>query len=307
VVALDLPYTALEGRSVRLEPYGGSHLQGLSVALGRPEVFAGGWGGGRAASCAGDAFADWLLTYLPLGSAHVYVVMDAHRAVIGTTTILDLNPDAETAHIGYTAYSPEVWGTTVNPACKLLLLTHLFDHGFGRVKLQADVLNARSRGGIEKLGAQFEGIARRDAQRADGSWRDAAVYSIIADDWPKVQAGLEARCDGYGRYAHTMDDGVLDELVSLRRSIDNIDAALIHLLAERFKSTQAVGRLKAATQMPPSDPERERVQIERLRALATDAQLDPAFAEKWFNFIVAEVIHHHEQIATTGTIATDIA
>lgn len=95
------------------------------------------------------------------------------------------------------------------------------------------------------------------------------------------------------------------ELESLRRSIDNIDAALIHLLAERFKSTQAVGRLKAATHLPPSDPEREKTQIARLRALAEDAHLDPAFAEKWFNFVVAEVIHHHEQIATTGTIATE--
>jgi chorismate mutase len=102
-----------------------------------------------------------------------------------------------------------------------------------------------------------------------------------------------------------MDDAAMVELTALRRSIDNIDAALIHLLAERFKSTQAVGRLKAATDMPPSDPERERVQIERLRALAIEAQLDPAFAEKWFNFIVAEVIHHHEQIATTGTISTE--
>lgn len=96
------------------------------------------------------------------------------------------------------------------------------------------------------------------------------------------------------------------ELTSLRRSIDNIDAALIHLLAERFKSTQAVGRLKAATHMPPSDPDRESAQIERLRALAIEAQLDPAFAEKWFNFIVAEVIHHHEQIATTGAISISI-
>ncbi len=93
------------------------------------------------------------------------------------------------------------------------------------------------------------------------------------------------------------------ELTGLRQSIDNIDAALIHLLAERFKFTQQVGRLKAATGLPPSDPERERVQIDRLRALAVDAHLDPAFAEKFLNFIVAEVIHHHEQIASTGAVA----
>ena len=101
-----------------------------------------------------------------------------------------------------------------------------------------------------------------------------------------------------------MDDAALAQLAALRRSIDNIDAALVHLLAERFSRTQAVGRLKAASGMPPSDPDRERQQIARLRALAIEAQLDPAFAEKWFNFVVAEVIHHHEQIANTGTIAT---
>ena len=92
------------------------------------------------------------------------------------------------------------------------------------------------------------------------------------------------------------------ELVSLRQSIDNIDAALVHLLAERFKFTQQVGRLKASTGMPASDPERESVQIARLRALAEESHLDPAFAEKFLNFIVAEVIHHHEQIANTGSI-----
>ena len=99
------------------------------------------------------------------------------------------------------------------------------------------------------------------------------------------------------------DPAVVTELSALRLSIDNIDAALIHLLAERFKFTQQVGRLKSAHGMPPSDPERERVQTARLRALAEDAQLDPAFAEKWFNFVVAEVIHHHERLAT-GTVAT---
>ncbi len=92
----------------------------------------------------------------------------------------------------------------------------------------------------------------------------------------------------------------LPELADLRHSIDNIDAALIHMLAERFKLTQAVGRLKAEHQLPPSDPEREKVQVARLRALAEAAHLDPEFAEKYFNFIVAEVIHHHTQIASGG-------
>ena len=100
------------------------------------------------------------------------------------------------------------------------------------------------------------------------------------------------------------ENAINPDLVSLRKSIDNIDAALVHMLAERFKFTQAVGRLKAAQGMPPSDPEREKVQIARLRALATEAELDPTIAEKFLNFIVAEVIHHHEQIASTGSVAT---
>src|ERR1700712_4889504 len=93
-------------------------------------------------------------------------------------------------------------------------------------------------------------------------------------------------------------DDAQAELAGIRLSIDNIDAALVHMLAERFKFTQKVGRLKASSGMPASDPEREKTQIARLREIATDAQLDPAFAEKWFNFVVAEVIHHHEQLAT---------
>lgn len=86
------------------------------------------------------------------------------------------------------------------------------------------------------------------------------------------------------------------ELQRLRDSIDNIDAALIHLLAERFKCTQAVGRLKADHGLPPADPAREAAQIARLRSLAQESKLDPDFAEKFLNFIVREVIRHHEAI-----------
>ncbi|ANF31802.1 chorismate mutase [Leifsonia xyli] len=92
-------------------------------------------------------------------------------------------------------------------------------------------------------------------------------------------------------------EAALEQLNSIRQSIDNIDAAVIHMLAERFKFTQQVGALKAAHGLPPADPEREKQQIQRLRALAEESHLDPAFAEKFLTFIVAEVIHHHERIA----------
>ena len=86
-------------------------------------------------------------------------------------------------------------------------------------------------------------------------------------------------------------------LQEYRASIDNIDAALIHMLAERFRCTKAVGVLKATHGLPPADPAREAQQIDRLRRLAKDAHLDPDFAEKFLNFVIKEVIRHHEQIA----------
>jgi chorismate mutase len=92
-------------------------------------------------------------------------------------------------------------------------------------------------------------------------------------------------------------EDALRELRRLRSSIDNLDAALVHLLAERFKCTQQVGHLKAAHDLPPADPAREADQISRLRRLAAEAHLDPAFAEKFLNFIIEEVVRHHKAIA----------
>ena len=94
-----------------------------------------------------------------------------------------------------------------------------------------------------------------------------------------------------------MTDSVLD---GYRRSIDNIDAALVYLLAERFKVTPAVGRHKATSGLPPADPTREDRQIARLRQLAADAQLDPEFSEKFLRFIIDEVIRHHERLRDAG-------
>ena len=96
------------------------------------------------------------------------------------------------------------------------------------------------------------------------------------------------------------DESVREQLQAYRRSIDNIDAALIHILAERFRVTKKVGAFKAEHELPPADPEREQQQIARLRHLATEADLDPEFSEKFLRFIIDEVIRHHLAAGNAG-------
>lgn len=122
----------------------------------------------------------------------------------------------------------------------------------------------------------------------------AGIYALMRQRQvltlaPALPSGKKA-LDQQGRVA------VSESLEQYRQSIDNIDAALIYMLAERFKVTQAVGRHKAEHALPPADPGREERQITRLRQLAADAQLDPVFAEKFLRFIIDEVIRHHQQI-----------
>ena len=194
----------LVGRFISLTPFSDADLSELERALRRPEVFAGGYGGGPAGLPGdADAFASFASGYYAGGPAAMPFTVRLeggpdHGAIVGATKLGDLDLGSESAHIGWTAYDPRVWGTAVNPEAKLLLLGLAFDHGFGRVKLQADALNDRSRAAILKLGARFEGIARRHKPRADGSWRDSAVYSVTIDDWPAVRAGLEKRLAAWG-------------------------------------------------------------------------------------------------------------
>ena len=110
------------------------------------------------------------------------------------------------------------------------------------------------------------------------------------DAYDPIAAGYKSVADAH------------EALKGFRASIDNIDAALIHMLAERFRCTKAVGVLKAEHGLPAADPAREQQQIARLRQLAKDAQLDPDFAEKFLNFVIREVIRHHEQIAAENGV-----
>jgi RimJ/RimL family protein N-acetyltransferase len=200
--------TELRGRFVRLTPLTETDLPDLVEPLARPEVFAGGYGGGPAGLPDGrDAFVDWARRYYlgggdGGGDARPFVVRIQggidDGTVVGATKLADFDVVNESTHIGWTAYHPRVWGSAVNPEAKLLLLDHAFSHGFGRVKIQADSANGRSRAAIEKLGAKLDGVMRRDKRRADGTWRSSAVYSVVIDEWPEVRAGLEARLATFG-------------------------------------------------------------------------------------------------------------
>ncbi|UAJ78776.1 GNAT family N-acetyltransferase [Leifsonia sp. ZF2019] len=189
------PAAVLEGSTVRLRPLALGDLPDLFDAIGHPEVFAGGWGGGPAAYR--DTYEEWrefLLGYLAWETGNVTAVtLRDDGRIVGTTTLGDFDLANRSAHIGWTAYAPEVWGTRVNAETKRLLLGAAFDSGFERVKLQADVLNERSRAAILRLGAQFEGILRHTQLRADGTWRDTAVYSVLREEWPAVRASLDER------------------------------------------------------------------------------------------------------------------
>ena len=191
----------LVGRTVRLDRTVPDDAEGIFAALDHDEVWAAGYNGGPAsrpptvdataraidAARASDRaqYSVRLLRDSDLGEA---------GTIVGTSSLGDFELDDEKTHLGWTAYQPSVWASPVNPECKLLLLSTAFeDHGFGRVKIQTDLINTRSQAAIAKLGAVREGVLRRDKRRGDGSWRDSVVFSVIIDEWPAVRDGLQRR------------------------------------------------------------------------------------------------------------------
>lgn len=115
-------------------------------------------------------------------------------AIVGTSSFLETSSEDARTEIGSTTYSPEVWGSFVNPATKLLLLEFAFESmGMGRVQLKTDVRNQRSQRAIARLGAKYEGTLRRYQARADCSIRDTILFSIVVEEWPNVRASLEQR------------------------------------------------------------------------------------------------------------------
>ena len=138
---------------------------------------------------------DWMLQEQIAERWLFHTVRDGMGAVLGQTCYLAIRPEHRGVEIGGTWYCPSVQGTRVNPACKLTMLAHAFACGAQRVELKTHALNARSRAAMLKMGATFEGIHRRHMLLHDGSWRDTAWYSVLAEEWPSVKAGLLARLD----------------------------------------------------------------------------------------------------------------
>lgn len=200
---------ALVGDVVRLDAVTAADAAALFAALDDERVWAAGYGGGpagRPADVAGmQALVDAGLRDLRAGTRVMYVVrlvrdsgLGAAGTVVGTTSLGDLVLDDERVHLGWTAYGPRWWSSEVNPECKLLLLGHAFDDcGLGRVKIQTDHLNERSQAAIARLGATREGVLRRHRRRADGSFRDTVVFSVICSQWPAVRDGLRRRLEGH--------------------------------------------------------------------------------------------------------------
>ena len=126
---------------------------------------------------------------------YAFAVIDAAVGeVVGSTSLYDVSLGAGRAEIGFTYYARRVWGTGVNPACKLALFTQAFDEWrLARVALRADSANTRSIGAILRLGAVPEGVLRNHRVRPDGGRGDTAYFSVLADEWPAVRAGLVAR------------------------------------------------------------------------------------------------------------------
>lgn len=191
----------LVGRFVRLDPMVAADAEGHHAVYTDPTVYTQGYvmrppptdlaqtARLTADDVAARAHGRTAYTVRLTGEA----ALGAEGTVVGTSSLGDIDLVNERVHLGWTMYGSRWWGTQVNPECKLLLLGHAFDCGFGRVKIQTDAVNERSQAAIAKLGATREGVLRRHSRRADGSFRDTVVFSILRPEWPGVRAGLERR------------------------------------------------------------------------------------------------------------------
>lgn len=185
----------LVGRFVRLDRMTLDDVAGLHRVFSNPDNFADGYAMSRPSASLAETEAT-IADRMSKSEHHVAYTarLVADGTVVGTSSIGDVEVAHERAHIGWTMWDRPWWGTAVNPEAKLLMLAHCFeDCGMGRVLIQTDVQNVHSQAAIAKLGAQREGVLRRHVRRADGTWRDTVLFSLLIDEWPDAKDRLEAR------------------------------------------------------------------------------------------------------------------
>jgi RimJ/RimL family protein N-acetyltransferase len=183
----------LDGMHVTLEPLSEAHREGLRAAADDARIWEHTTGIAR-----GTGFDEWLAGAFTLRDAGHEVPFAVRLCrdgrLVGSTRYVDPVPRHKRVEIGATWYHPDVWGSTVNPECKLLLLRHAFEvWGANRVELVTDVLNTRSRAAIAGLGAVFEGVRRAHMIVRNGRVRDSAAFAITRAEWMAVAEGLQAR------------------------------------------------------------------------------------------------------------------
>lgn len=186
---MDLRAAVLEDEHLRLEPLSAAHREDLRAAC---DADAEVWTALYPYSWAGEHFEESWARTLGLAASLPFAVVVGGRCR-GVTSYLGIDAINGGVEIGGTYYDPAVRGGALNPAAKRLLLAHAFRSGARRVSFKVDALNLRSRAAVLKLGAVQEGVLRQDRVVWTGRVRDTVVFSILADEWPAVKAGLDAR------------------------------------------------------------------------------------------------------------------
>ena len=188
---------ALTGRWVRLEPLAEAHREALRRAADDERIWKNTLVVGRGPGF--DASFDDAFVQRDAGRQIPFAVrLLTDDRLIGSTSYLDVNPRHKRVEIGSTWYEPAVWGTAVNPECKLLLLAHAFEVlGVNRVALVTDLRNEHSQAAIAKLGAVQEGVLRAHMVTQGERVRDSVVFSIVAPEWLRVKERLTARLAGW--------------------------------------------------------------------------------------------------------------
>ena len=183
----------LENRFVRLEPltpvWEGPMRAALDCDRASWDIMVG--------AAYGEHFDGWWASALSAIAAGTRVAWAVHTktdgALVGTTSLHEIQTRHRRCEVGSTFYRPEARGTAVNPACKRLLLGHAFEAGAVRVEILTDAVNAGSQAAIRKLGARDESVLRRHKITWTGRVRDTALFAILDEDWPRVRAGLDRR------------------------------------------------------------------------------------------------------------------